>query len=77
MEALRGRFADYPNLTVLDETVPLGNVWDDIGDDSLTGLFFRILHDIAETADPATADTLELAARIGRKILDGREVELP
>lgn len=77
MEALRGRFADYPNLTVLDETVPLGNIWDDIGDDSLTGLFFRILHDIAETADPATADTLELAARIGRKILDGREVELP
>ena len=33
--------------------------------------------DEALTADPETAATLELAARIGRKILEGREVELP
>ena len=31
----------------------------------------------AQSADPDTASQLELAARISRKILDGREVELP
>ena len=70
-------FADWPNLTILDETTVPGNVWDRAGEDSLTGLFFRILRDGAKESDPDTAATLELAARIGRKILEGREVELP
>ena len=70
-------FAEYPNLTILDETTVLGDVWDNAEDDTLTGLFFRILRDGAREADPDTAKTLELAARIGRKILEGREVELP
>ena len=70
-------FGDYPNLTILDETTVLGNVWDNAEDDTVTGLFFRILRDGAREADPDTARTLELAARIGRKILEGREVELP
>ena len=71
------RFADYPNLTILDETIPLGDVWEYAGEDSLAGLFFQILREGIRDADPATAGQLELAARIGRKILDGREVELP
>ena len=70
-------FADWPNLTILDETTVPGNVWDRAGEDTLTGLFFRILRDGAKESDPDTAATLELAARIGRKILEGREVELP
>ena len=70
-------FADWPNLTILDETTTLRNVWDSAGDDTLTGLFFRILQQGAAESDPDTAATLELAARIGRKILEGREVELP
>jgi len=77
MAALPSRFREYPNLTLLDETVPLGDVWEGAGEDSLEGLFFRTLQDKARDADPATAQCLELAARIGRKILEGREVELP
>lgn len=77
LEQLRGRFGAWPNLTILDETVPMGNIWDTVGEDSLTGLFFRILQDGTRGADQATVERLELAARIGRKILEGREVELP
>ena len=76
-DGLALRFSDWPNLTLLDETTVPGDVWDNAEDDTLTGLFFRILRDGARDADPETAGTLELAARIGRKILDGREVELP
>ena len=77
MDYLPAQFRDYPNLTILDETVPLGDVWEYAGEDSLAGLFFRILRDGTRDADPVTAARLELAARIGRKILEGREVELP
>ena len=77
MDYLPERFRDYPNLTILDETIPLGDLWEYAGEDSLTGLFFQILRDGARDADRATAERLELAARIGKKILEGREVELP
>ena len=74
---LRDRLGDYPNLTVMDETVPSGDVWEDAGEDSLCGLFFGILRSAAADADPETARKLELAAKISRRILQKREVELP
>ncbi len=77
MEGLRERFAAWPNLRLLDETVPRGDIWETAGEDSLTGLFFRILRDAAAEADEQTAERLELAAGISRSILEGREVELP
>ena len=77
LDRLREKFSAYPNLTLLDETVILESPWKTAGEDSLTGLFFRVLQDAAQEADPETAAQLELAARIGRRILDGREVELP
>ena len=77
MEQLRRQFPEHPNLTLLDETVSTVDVWDSAGEDNLAGLFFKLLRDQAYDADPKTAETLELAARIGRRILDGREVKLP
>jgi hypothetical protein len=77
LDYLPNEFREYPNLTILDETVPLGDVWEGAGEDNLAGLFLRILKENAREADPDTAEKLELAARIGRKILEGREVELP
>ena len=71
------QLADYPNLTLFDETVPPCDIWEDAGEDSLCGLFFGILRSAAEDADPQTARKLELAARISRRILQKREVELP
>lgn len=77
MDHLRSRFPDHPNLTLLDDTVQSVDVWESAGEDNLAGLFFKLLQDQALEADPKTAEALELAARIGRRILDGREVKLP
>lgn len=77
MTGLRDRFPDFPNLTLLDETVPMGDIWADAGADSLSGLFFRILQEQAQSSAPEQEPLYELAARIGRRILEGREVELP
>jgi hypothetical protein len=68
---------DYPNLTLFDETAAPCDLWAGAGEDSLCGLFFGILRDAAADADPETAQKLELAARISRRILQKREVELP
>lgn len=77
MERLAGRFDRYPNLRLLDETIPTGDLWESAGQDTLEGVYFRILRTAAEEADAETAEALELAARISRQILQGREVELP
>lgn len=77
LDRLRGRFGAWPNLTILDETIPMGDIWETAGEDSLEGIFFRILQDGCEGQDPQTVEKLELAARIARQILRGREVELP
>ena len=71
------KLEDYPNLTLFDETSAPCDIWEDAGEDSLCGLFFGILRSAAEDADPQTAKKLELAARISRRILQKREVELP
>lgn len=61
------------NLELRDCTTPPADLWGYIGEDSLEGAYFRLLHDaLAEDAEAAT-----LAAKISRKILDGQEVVLP
>lgn len=77
MERLQDRFRLWPNLTILDKTTPPDDLWAEAEEDSLRGLFFRSLRDAALTADPAAAEQLELAARIGRRLLNAEEVELP
>ena len=77
MDRVRAKYRQMVNLTILDETVPPGDLWAGAGEDSLTGLLFGTLRDAAREADPAQARQLELAARLCRRILDGREVELP
>ena len=65
---------NFPHLTLRDRTVPPADLWGCIGEDSLEGVYFRMLHDSLETAD---RETVLLAAKISRRILDGREVTLP
>lgn len=77
LDRLKGRFETYPNLLLLDETIAAGNIWETAGEDSLEGMYFRILQDAMEGQDSQTVKALELAARISRQILQGREVELP
>lgn len=70
-------FPQFPNLQLRDRTVPPADLWDCIGEDSLEGVYFKMLHDAMEGQDEETVDALTLAAKISRRILDGREVALP
>ncbi len=74
---LRAQFAQFPNLQLRDHTVPVPDIWGTVREDSLEGEFFRRLHQAMEDAADADRETVELAAKISRRILDGREVVLP
>lgn len=67
----------FPHLELRDHTVPPTDLWACVGEDSLEGMYFKMLHDAMEGQDPETVDALTLAAKISRRILDGREVALP
>lgn len=69
-EAASLTFPQFPNLELRDRTVPPADLWGCIGEDSLEGVYFKMLHDM-------DSDTALLAAKISRRILDGREVTLP
>ncbi len=64
------RFPQFPNLELRDRTTPPTDLWGCIQEDSLEGMYFKMLHDL-------DSDTALLAAKISRRILDGREVALP
>ncbi len=72
--ALQDRFFD---LTILDETTAPKNLWEAEAQDSLEGLYFRLLHKAMEEAEGDDKRQLRLAASLGRRFLDGEEVQLP
>ena len=65
------------NLTLLDATAQVTDLWGNAGDDTLEGIYFRLLREKLEQADESTRADLTLAAKLSRQILQGREVELP
>lgn len=75
-EGLAAQFPAVPNLTLKDETRPPVDPWADAGEDTLEGTYFHILRQLM-AENPDQADTIQLAAEISRKLLDGREVVLP
>lgn len=77
LDIIRAKLERFPNLTLRDRTRPPVDLWANAGEDSLQGAFFGILRDAREGQDEETVRTLELAAKISRQILLGREVELP
>ncbi len=74
---LAGQFPGYPNLKLLDETTKTPELWDPQDENTLEGIYFRLLRQRAYAADPQTKQDLELAAALSRQLLQGREVELP
>ena len=77
LDILRAKLERFPNLILRDRTRPPVDLWANAGEDSLQGAFFGILRDAREGQDEETVRTLDLAAKISRQILLGREVELP
>ena len=67
---LRKRF---PNLTLRDLRTPAADLWEKAGEDTLEGIYFRLLREKLESE----GEIARLAAEISRKLLDGREVVLP
>lgn len=77
LTALKKHFSSCPNLELRDSTVPVADVWSAVGEDSLEGVYFRMLRDAMDGQDEQSRRIALLAARISRKILDGQEVVLP
>ncbi len=76
LTALQAAFARFPHLEIRDETVPVRDLWACMGQDSLEGVFFQQLHDALEAAPEEEKEAILLAAKLSRKLLDGREVQL-
>ena len=77
IKAISAQFPHIPNLELRDETMPEMDLWSSIGEDTLEGVYFGLLHDASESQSEMISRRAKLAARISRRILDGQEVKLP
>ena len=75
--AVAAAFPHIPNLVIRDETLPEMDLWSALGEDSLEGVFFELLHDACGSQSETIRRRAKLAAQLSRKILDGQEVKLP
>ena len=75
--AICSQFPHIPNLELRDRTMEEKDLWSVIHEDSLEGLYFKLLHDGMESGSEKLQYHLKLAAQISRQILDGQEVTLP
>ncbi len=74
---LEKEFSQFPNLTLRDRTEPPLDIWANVGEDSLEGVYFGLLKQQLEEADEETREKILLAAKLSRRILENREVKLP
>lgn len=77
LAALAQSYPHIPYLTLRDHTIPEVDLWSTIGEDTLEGVYFKLLHDGLNTESEKLQRHIRLAARISRQILDGQEVTLP
>ena len=77
LNALANDFPQVKNLILRDKTIPEKELWGAVGEDSLEGMYFGLLHDALDTESEAFRQRVKLAAQISRQILDGQEVVLP
>ena len=75
-----GRVEDWKDrlahLEIIDQRCEQEDIWCRIGEDTLEGVYFRLLRQKLDQADPVGAERILQAAEISRNILDGREVAL-
>ena len=77
LDALAEQFSYVKNLILRDKTIPEKELWSAVGEDSLEGMYFSLLHDALDTESEVFQQRVKLAAQISRQILDGQEVILP
>ena len=74
-DELEEKLADFPNLELRDKTEAPVDLWADIGEDTLEGVYFHKLRQAMEE-DAENGEVFRMAAEISRKILLGKEVKL-
>ena len=77
LDALQAEFSAFPNLTLRDQTRRPVDLWKSLGEDNFEGVYFGLLKASLAEADPEIRETILLAAKLSRQILDGQEVALP
>ena len=77
LDALQTEFAAFPNLILRDQTTRPVDVWLGAGEDSFEGVYFGMLRDALEAAAEEDRETILLAAKLSRQMLEGQEVKLP
>ena len=77
LKAIAAALPHIPNLTLFDETIPEPDLWSCVGEDTLEGVYFGLLQNLAASDGETVSRRARLAARISRQILDGQEVKLP
>ena len=73
MGDISGFMERFPHMTFRDRRESVQDLWETAGEDSLEGVYFRMLQERAGSEDESIA---RLAAEISRKILRGEEVRL-
>lgn len=76
-DLLEQKFSQFPNLTLRNRTELPMDIWANVGEDSLEGVYFGLLQQQLEAADEDAREILLLAAKLSRRILENREVKLP
>ena len=73
LSQLQNTYAHFPNLVLRDQTTPPLDIWGSENDDTLEGMYFKLLKEQVEEGSEVAA----LSARISRTLLAGQEVVLP
>ena len=76
LNELKAAFPGVPYLTLRDRTVPPIDLWTGAGEDTLEGTFFGMLRSAAMEAEGREREQILMAAKIARRLLEGREVKL-
>ncbi len=69
-DQLAGRFF---HLTVLDQTRPPRDIWAEIGDDTLRGVFLRLMKEKYDASDDKNKETIIRAVRFGLAAFNNEE----
>ena len=77
IDGLAALFPHLPNLTLRDRSVLPIDLGASAGEDTLEGIYFRMLQDALAGQDEATCAQIRLAAKLSKQLLQGQEVKLP
>ena len=76
LEEVKERFASYPNIHWIDRRSGFADPWRRAGEESLEGLYFRLLREKLEKASEEDREIIRLAAKLSDRILTAEEVVL-